>query len=266
MKFFILAFLTAAGTLFAHPIVENLNTSYYSHLQGIAADETGVYWTFTDVIVKTDYKCNVLKEVKLPPHMGDLCIVDGDIFIAADFRKPQDIAANSNKKSAVLQFGKDLVLKRKHTLDITYGIDGITFCNGKFYIAPGLGKTPKKETVIMVFDRNFKLLKEARFKTGTSMKFGAQNLTCINGLILAAYYDDGKCSFILDPETFKIVAVTELRPSTGLTSVPEKIAGNKNTYLIGRLQGKRGDWKCSFRSLILTPDWKFLNTELDKKK
>lgn len=266
MKFFILVFLITASMLSAHPIVENLNTSYYSHLQGIAADETGVYWTFTDVLVKTDYKCNVLKEVKLSPHMGDICMVDGDIFVATDFRKPEDIAANNNKKSAVLQFSKDLVLKKKHTLDIAYGIDGITFCNGKFYIAPGLGKTPKKETMIMVFDRDFKLLKEVRFKTGASMKYGAQNLTAINGFILASYYDDGKCSFILDPETFKIAATTELRPSTGFTSVPEKISGNKNTFLIGRLRGKRGDWKCSFRSLKLTPNWNFINTELDKKQ
>ena len=266
MKYFILTLLTTASALFAHPIVENLNTSYPSHLQGIAADETGVYWTFTDVLVKTDYKCNVLKEVKLPPHMGDLCIVDGDLFISADFRTPEGLAANNNKKSAVLQYSKELVLIKKHTLDISYGIDGITFCNGKFYIAPGLGREPKKETMIMVFDRNFKLLKEARFKTGTSMKFGAQNLTCINGYILAAYYDDGKSSFFLDPETFKIVASTDLRPSTGLTYVPEKISGNKPTYLVGRLRGKRGDWKCSFRSLRLTPDRKFVNTELEKKK
>ena len=265
MKYFLILCMMA-GTLFAHPIVENLKVSYPSHLQGIEADETGVYWSFTNILVKTDYRCNVLKEVKIPRHIGDMCMVDGDLFVSADFREPKDVTANGGFQSAVLQYSKDLVLKKKYTLNIPYGIDGITFCDGKFYIAPGLGKEPKQETMLMVFDRNFKLLKEVRFKTGATMTFGAQTLTTVNGKVVASYYDDGNCSFVLEPETLKIVGKISLRPSTGLAFVPEKISGNKNTFIIGRLKGKRGDWQCSYRSVTVNADFKSANTELVKDK
>ena len=266
MKQLLFLLFMAVITLGASPLILNPDSSYPSHLQGVAADETGLYFSFTDVLVKTDYTGKVLKEFKYVSHMGDLCIVDGDLFVVMQFRSQPHRIANGNRKSAVLQFSKDLVLKKKHTLTIPYGIDGITFCDGKFYIAPGLKKDPKQETMLMVFDRNFKLLKEVRFKTGTTMTFGAQTLTTVNGKILASYYDDGDCSFVLEPETLKIVGKMSLRPSTGLAFVPEKISGNKNTFIIGRLKGKKDDWKCSYRSVTVSPEFTSANTELVKDK
>jgi hypothetical protein len=198
--------------------------------------------------------------------MGDMCIVDGDLFVSMDFRSQVHLIANGNNKSAVLQFSKDLKLKKAHTLTIPYGIDGITFCNGKFYIAPGLSRDPKAETIIMVFDRNFKFLKEVRFKTGTMMKFGAQNLTAVKGGILASYYCTGKSAFILDPETFKIIGQADIKPSTGFTLIPEKISGRKNVYMIGGLKGKRGDWKIYGRTVTLADDYKTVNFNLPKKQ
>lgn len=146
MKYLLLLFLTAAFTLGASPLIINSDVSYPSHLQGVAADETGLYFSFTEVLVKTDYTGKVLKEFKYVPHMGDLCIVDGDLFVVTQFRSQPHLIANSNRKSAVLQFSKNLVLKKIHPLDIPWGVDGITFCNGKFYMAPDHGKEPKIET------------------------------------------------------------------------------------------------------------------------
>ena len=266
MKYLLLLLLTAAFTLGASPLIINSDASYPSHLQGVAADETGLYFSFTDVLVKTDYTGKVLKEFKYVSHMGDLCIVDGDLFVVMQFRSQPHRIANGNRKSAVLQFSKDLVLKKIHPLDIPWGVDGITFCNGKFYMSPDFGKEPKIETGIMLFDRNFKLLKEIRFKTGANIKFGAQVLTTVKGGILAAFYDDSKGAFIFEPETWKIIGQADIKPSTGFTPIPEKIAGRKNIYMIGGLKGIRGDWKIYGRTVTLKDDYTTVNFILPKNK
>ena len=266
MKHLLFLLFMAVITLGASPLILNLDVSYPSHLQGVAADETGLYFSFTDVLVKTDYKGKVLKEFKYVPHMGDLCIVDGDLFVATQFRSQPHLAANGNRKSAVLQISTDLELKKIHPLDISRGVDGITFCNGKFYMAPDYGREPKIETGIMLFDRNFKLLKEIRFKTGANIKFGAQTLTTVKGGILAAFYDDSKGAFIFEPETWKIIGQADIKPATGFTPIPEKIAGRKNIYMIGGLKGKRGDWKIYGRTVTLTDEFKTVNFSLPGNK
>lgn len=240
--------------------IENLNTSYKYHLQGIAADETGVYWSFTDILVKTDYKGKVLKEASLPNlHGGDMCVAGGDIFVSILIRPPKLIAANNNSPAAVYQYSKDLKLKKIHTLPLKRGIDGITFYKNRFYVAPAMPKTRRKSVPIAIFDRNFKFLKELTVTTPTLKAFGAQNLTVVNGYIVAGFYDNGKTAPLLDPETLQLKGEIDLRHSVGLTQVPAGIAGNAHTYLVGRLKGKNGNWKCAAREVIVTSDNKVIH-------
>lgn len=259
MKIFTLLLMLFSVLLLPGKMIENLNTSCKYHLQGIAADETGIYWSFTDTLIKTDYKGKVLKETKLPGlHGGDLAIADGDIFVAVIVRDHKHIAANNNCRSAIFQYDRELKLKKKYPLPIKDGIDGIAFYKNRFYVAPGAAKTPKKTVSVFLYDRNIKLLKKFTVTTPTMKKYGAQNLTVINGSIAAGFYDDGKTSPLLDPETLKVKGELKLRHSVGLTKVPASVAGNDHTYLMGRLKGKKGDWKCSAIKITITKENKVI--------
>lgn len=254
MRVFLSLLVLCSFLMLQGKMIENLNTNYKYHLQGITADETGIYWSFTDTIVKTDYKCNVLKETKIPKlHGGDMCIAHGDIFVAVLIRDPKLIAANNNSPAAVYQYSKDLKLKKIHSLPIKRGIDGIAFYKERFYIAPDTGRKPHKVSAILIFDRNFKLLKEGEIRTPTTKRWGAQTLTVVNGMILASFYDNGKDSPLIDPETLQIKGASKLRPSVGLTKIPAKIAGNDHTYLVGRLKMVKGFWKCSAYTTVIPP-------------
>ena len=154
----------------------------------------------------------------------------------------------------VFCYTPDLVLEKRYVLPFKEGIDGITFYRNRFYIAPDTGKAVKKKGVIDVFDPQFNFLKRCEFTTDTLKKYGAQNLTTVNGLILAAFYDDGTTSPLLDPETLQPVSYIPIRPSSGMAQIPEKISGNSRTFLLGLLSGKRENWKCAARKITISPD------------
>lgn len=257
-KVFALLILCASLLLPGAELLENPAHSYQYHLQGIAADETGIYWSFTDTLVKTDWQLKVLKEVRFPRcHGGDLCVAEGDIYWGMLLRKPDLIAANSNSKGAVYRFSKDLVLKKKYPLvSVKEGIDGITFHKGKFYAAPVLAKEPHKESAVVIFDRDFKFLKRMEFTTESDKKFGIQTLNMVHGTLLTAFYDNARYSPLFSPDTMKLQNTIELRPNVGMAKVPAVIAGNDNTFIIGRLRGKRGAYHCGFMKVIITPDFK----------
>ena len=172
-------------------------------------------------------------------------------------RKPELIAANGNSKGAMFRFSKDLELKKKYPLpSVKEGIDGITFHKGCFYVAPVLAKTPHKESSVVLFDRNVKFIKRIDFVTESNKQFGIQTLNVVHGLLLAAFYDNTKYSPLLDPESMQVKKTLLLRPSVGMAKVPAKIAGNDNTFIVGRIKGQRGAYYCAMRKIVITPDHK----------
>lgn len=47
---------------------------YPMHLQGIITDKkANLYWSYTNVLVRTDLKGKVLNKIKVLNHHGDLC-------------------------------------------------------------------------------------------------------------------------------------------------------------------------------------------------
>ena len=259
MKKFFVFLILGAALLLNGAGIENLKTNYQSHLQGMTADETGVYWCFTTILVKTDFKGKVLKELRLPGkcHFGDLCTADGDIYSGVLLRDPQMIRANNGSASAVWLFSSDLKLKKQYPLSGKLGVDGITFYKGKFYVAPNTGGAVHHKVVIDVYDREFKHLKQGGFTAvDFQLKYGAQNLSVVNGKLMAGYYGGKGYSFLIDLETLQRTGTLPLNASVGLAKLPPKIAGNDITYLQGLLRGKNGTWKCAAREVRITPAFK----------
>ena len=183
-----------------------------------------------------------------------MCIAGGRVYLAVLLKDPGMIAANNNFPSVVYCYTPELVLEKRYTLPVKEGIDGITFYKNRFYIAPDTGKAVKKKGVIDVFDPQFKFLKRCEFTSDTLKTYGAQNLTVVNGLILAAFYDNSTVSPLLDPESLQPVSYIPIRPSSGMAQIPEKISGNSCTFLLGLLSGKRENWKCAARKITISPD------------
>ena len=71
--------------------------NYQHHLQGVCTNERdSIYWSFTTELVKTDRSGRVQKKVDVTNHNGDLCFLDGKLYVAVNLGKFNDPKGNAN--------------------------------------------------------------------------------------------------------------------------------------------------------------------------
>lgn len=127
---------SAAGAGFEDVRCEGV---YPKHLQGIATDDREtIFWCFTDVLVKTDRRGHVLNKIPVAKHHGDLCYVDGKLYVAVNlgpFNDPQGRA-----DSWVYEYdAAGLCETARHKLpELIYGAGGIACRAGRFIVIGGL--------------------------------------------------------------------------------------------------------------------------------
>src|SRR5690606_21202490 len=103
-----------------------------------SADAGGIYWSFTTRLVKTDRQGSVLHEVPVANHHGDLCTVDGKIYVAVNLGKFNDPDGNADSWIYVYN-AEDLSLLDKHAVqEVFHGAGGIGAHDGRFYVVGGL--------------------------------------------------------------------------------------------------------------------------------
>lgn len=110
------------------------------HLQGVATDGDGVYWTFTTVLVKTDLNGTVLakteRETKTA-HLGDPCCHGGKVYVGVNNgevngARPGDEVWVYDAKTLAL-------LRRYPTPQTIFCNNGIEWYGGRFYV---IGSAP----------------------------------------------------------------------------------------------------------------------------
>jgi len=238
------------------------------HIQGVAADETGIYWSHTTSLLKTDYEGKILASVKVPSHAGSLCVTDGKLFVSMALRGTKILNEHEKCRSWIFEFDSttlEPVKKHKHP-ELT-SPDGITFHDGKFYIAKGFPREPHPVNEIIIYDRNFKLLETRKIDIGQNTMYGAQMLAVVDGKLLAGFYGDKKKKgyfFELNDFT-NVIGTFPVRGSFGLAELPVSVAGEKRVFIIAEVTGKRPNWGARVRVVKyengkLTPFHKPLNT------
>ena len=221
------------------------DVTFPGHLQGIAADESGIYWSCYDRIIKTKWDGTLITTVETPTHAGDCCVKDGKLYVSTTFYKQEDILEAKGIRAAVyiydcatLRFEKRILLP-----DIPMP-DGITWYKGKFYLADNSVRKAHRLNAFYIYDSNFKFLRHEIIEIGVKTLFGAQTLNTWNDKLIAAFYPaekyNGSC--LIDPETFKAEGLFPLKASVGLAMVPKSIAGKSDVFCIGRLAGKQGSY------------------------
>ena len=211
------------------------------HLQGIAADESGIYWSFYDTVVKTDWSGRELARVAIPRHAGDLCLVGGKVYVSVIYYD-RKMAKREGGTGWVYVCDGNLKFLRKVALPDTPRPDGITFLNGKFYIAgDDFGKAPHPVNTIGVYDRDLKFERKITVDIGIPTRYGAQTLNAVNGRILAGFYASRGNGVFLEPPELRKVGTFPRSVNVGMAPVPKKLAGKRELYLVARLTGKKGD-------------------------
>lgn len=165
---------------------------YDGHLQGVASDGANLFWSFTDVLVKTDRSGHVVRKADVPRHSGDLCVRDSIIYVATNLGRFN--TENEAKSSVCAYRMEDLSKVGEWPLpELIHGAGGMTFANGRFYVVGGLPKSHMKNYVYeytedFVFVRRHELdsgptllgIQTAHF-SGGRFYFG-----CYGGIVLVA--------------------------------------------------------------------------------
>ena len=140
---------------------------YKGHLQGVATDGRSLYWSFTVALVKTDLTGKILAARTVPNHHGDLCCVNGLLYVAVNRgRFNQENAAVSEVRAYdadTLAPGGIWTLP-----DMPHGAGGITWKDGRFHVVGGLPATHEANHVYEYTD-GFRLLKRHDLATGFTL-------------------------------------------------------------------------------------------------
>ena len=219
--------------------------TYRHHLQGICTnDRDAIYWSFTTTLVKTDTTGKVLKQLPVGNHHGDLCHVDGKLYVAVNFGRFNDPKGNADSWVYVYDAG-DLSLLAKHeTQEAFHGAGGIGFRDGHFFVVGGLPDTVD-ENYVYEHDAEFKFVKRHVIKSGHT-HLGIQTAAFANGQWWFGCYGDPKVLLVTD-ENFKMKGRYEFDCSLGIVGLPD----GRLLSAGGRCEKDKG---CRGNARLLTQD------------
>ena len=138
---------------------------YDGHLQGVAADGTNVWWSFTKTLVRTDLSGKVLASARVPSHHGDPCYKDGKLYVAVNLGKfNQD---DKGVSSVCAYDATTLAHVKTWPVDMPHGAGGMTSRGDRFYVVGGLPSWVEVNYVYE-YDADFNLVKRHELQTGST--------------------------------------------------------------------------------------------------
>jgi hypothetical protein len=227
---------------------------YKDHLQGVCTNERdAVYWSFTTALVKTDREGRVLKNVKVVSHHGDLCFLDGKLFVAVNLGNFNDPKGNAD--SWVYVYDADTLdfIAKHETQEVFHGAGGMGVMDGRFFVVGGL-PDGVKVNYVYEYDSDFKFTRKHVIKSGWT-QLGIQSATFHDGAWWFGCYGSPKIMLKTDAK-FKMLGRHELDCSLGVVGIAKDrllIAKGPRTpkgRCLGSLHVARPDDK---RGLVVIP-------------
>ena len=155
---------------------------YGGHLQGMTTDyKSHIFWSHTTQLVKTDFQGNIIKEVDVPFHHGDLYYYNKKVYVAVNLGLFND--ENGAADSWVYVYDEqNLNLIKKYPLpDVIFGAGGIAINENQVMVVGGLPYNGQfHENLVYEYTMDFELKKIHKLKTGYTHQ-GIQTATYYNG-------------------------------------------------------------------------------------
>ena len=233
--------------------------SYDGHIQGIDVDEeNNIYCSFTVSLIKMDDDGNLLKKIDVPSHHGDLCYLDGKIYVAVNLGKFNQEKGAADSWVYVYNASDLSFIKKYEIQQAIHGAGGIEYHNGHFFVIGGL---PKGYDVNFVFeyDKNFKFIKKHIIKSGYT-RLGIQTAAYADGRWFFGCYGKPQQLLITDDQ-FNMIGRYNFNAAVGIAPI-----GKDLFYVARRLKGEKERGKILVArydekyGLILEPDYtEFVN-------
>lgn len=192
---------------------------YGKHLQGISTnDRDAIYWSFTDQLVKTDLDGKVLRQIPVASHHGDLCHVDGKLFVAVNLGQFNQPAGKADSWVYVYDAVTLDELARHETQDVVHGAGGMAWRDGRFFVVGGL-PPGFNENYIYEYDSAFGLQKRHVLASGYTL-MGIQTVAFAEGRWWFGCYGNPKMLLVAD-EAFGLVGKWQFDGSLGIVGLAD---------------------------------------------
>lgn len=139
---------------------------YAGHLQGVCADDRAqLYWAYTTQLVKTNALGEIVRQVAVPTHHGDLCFHDGKVYVAVNLGQFNKPAGHADSWVYVYD-AQSLELLSKHAVqEVVHGAGGMEFHDGQFFIVGGL-PGDVEVNYVYEYDADFHFVKRHAIASG----------------------------------------------------------------------------------------------------
>ena len=155
------------------------------HLQGVATDGKSIWWSFTVELVRTDLAGRVCRVRRVPKHHGDLCHVDGKIYVAVNFG-PFNRETGGDGKVMAYDAQTLEPCGEWPVPELVHGAGGMTFANGRFYLVGGLPST-HESNYVYEYARDFTFIRRVDLPVGNTF-MGIQTASYEDGELLFGVY------------------------------------------------------------------------------
>lgn len=216
--------------------------TYSRHLQGICTDDqSAIFWSFTTALVKTHADGEVLKEIDVEDHHGDLCFQDGKVYVAVNLGKFNQPAGKADSWVYVYE-ADDLSFVAKHPVpEVVHGAGGMAFHDGVFVIIGGLPQGIE-ENYAYAYTPDFKFIERHVIPSGYT-RLGVQTLTFHDGRWWFGCYGN---QLLITDASFKMKGRFDFDCSFGIVGTA------KGEFLVGQESGSKRDH--GGKAVIATPD------------
>lgn len=193
--------------------------AYRGHLQGVCTnDRDAIYWSFTDVLVKSDLDGKVIKKIPVASHHGDLCHVNGKVYVAVNLGQFNQPAGKANSWVYVYDGDTLAELARHETQEVVHGAGGMAWHDGRFMLVGGL-PPGTDENYVYEYDENFAFQKRHILASGYTL-MGIQTAAFAEGAWWFGCYGRPQVLLKAD-ENFQVVGTWQFDCSLGVVGLAD---------------------------------------------
>ncbi len=224
--------LFAAGS---EPAFHNVTCEghYRKHLQGACIDgREAIFWSFTDVLVKTDRQGRLLKQVPVASHHGDLCYENGKLYVAVNLGKFNEPPGKADSWVYVYDAADLRELARHPVPEVVHGAGGMACHAGRFMVVGGL-PADIEENYVYEYDRDFRFVRRHVIASGQTYR-GIQTVAYAQGSWWFGCYGTPKILLKTDEE-FRLQGRYEFNCSIGIVPLAD------GAFLVGVGNAEKGE-------------------------
>jgi len=194
---------------------------YKGHLQGVCTDKKGnLFWSFTDVIVKTDLSGEIISRIELPSHQGDMTWHEGKVYVAVNHGKFNEEPGQADSWIYILS-DKDLkLLEKVKAPELVHGCGGMAWGDGKFIVVGGLPETHDRN-YLYEYSEDLEFVKRHLLESGQTRK-GIQTAEYFNGQWWFGTYDRDNSTLVAD-KSYKLLERYQTDCSLGIVDMENNI-------------------------------------------